>query len=108
MQWRIPGLPEWDFALTWDECNGWAAAIETSAMRCVGDDLIVLPYLGIDALPAPRVVARFADGLVEGEQLGQLDPTEFRSVDAEDDMEQRLAPWDLMTPWRRKRASRSA
>lgn len=91
VQQRIPGLPDWDFALTWDECNGWAAAIETSAMRYVGDDLIVLAYLGRDVLPPPCLVALFAAGLLRGEQLGQLDPPEFRSADADDDLQQRLA-----------------
>lgn len=88
---RIPGLPEWDFALTWDEINGWAAAIETSAMRSVGDDLIVVAYLGGDVLPPPRLVALLTSGLVRGEQLGQFDPPEFRTVDADDDLPGRLA-----------------
>lgn len=93
MEQRIPHMPLWDFALTWDEINGWAGVIETSTAPYLADYLIPLTYLGIDVLPAPRVVARFADALVRSEMLGQPDPPQFRTVDTDDDLLRRLAQY---------------
>jgi hypothetical protein len=84
---RIPAFPGRDVALLWDERHGWCGAIETAS----GEDLIVVSYLGSDVLPAPRVVARFAAALVAGDGPGQAEPPAFRSVDADDDLADRLA-----------------
>lgn len=86
---RIPAFPGRDVALLWDERHGWCGAIETAS----GEDLIVVSYLGGDVLPAPRVVARFAEELIAGEGPGQPEPPAFRSADAEDDLADRLADY---------------
>jgi hypothetical protein len=52
---RLPGFPDRDVALLWNEQHGWSVGVETSC----GEDVIVLCYLGTDILPTPRVVARF-------------------------------------------------
>jgi hypothetical protein len=84
---RIPAFPDRDVALLWDERHGWCGAIETAS----GEDLIVVTYLGTDVLPPPRVVARFAADLIDGKGPGQAEPPEFRGVDADDDLADRLA-----------------
>ncbi len=86
---RIPAFPDRDVALLWDERHGWCGAIETAS----GEDLIVVSYLGSDVLPPPRVVARFAADLVAGAGPGQAEPHAFRTVDAEDDLAERLAAY---------------
>lgn len=83
---RLPGYPHHDLALTWDEENGWAAALET---RC-GDDMIVLSYLGDDVLPEPRTVADFVAELRADEYPGQPDPPALRAAFADDDFDARL------------------
>ncbi len=57
---RLPGFPDRDLALLWDEERGWSAAIES---RC-GEDLIVVASLDSDtpAPPADRV-AQFVENL---------------------------------------------
>ncbi|TVT49904.1 hypothetical protein FNH05_16490 [Amycolatopsis rhizosphaerae] len=70
---HLPGFPDRDLALIWDDSHGWAAAIET---HC-GEDLIVVAYLGEDLVPPPRKVVAFRDGLVADRQPGQLEPPEF-------------------------------
>lgn len=88
---RIPALASWDFALVWDECDGWAAAIETGRVGAdTANDLVVLSYLGNDVLPAPRLVAQYAFALLHGERRGQPQPPTFRTVATDDDLEQRL------------------
>lgn len=84
---RMPAFPDRDVALLWDERHGWCGAIETAS----GDQFIVLSYLGVDVLPAPRVVARFADDLIAGVGPGQAEPPAFRSVRDADDLTERLA-----------------
>lgn len=86
---RVPAFRDRDLALLWDERHGWCAAIETAS----GEDLIVLSYLGVDILPTPRVVARFAADLVAGTGPGQPDPPAFRTLDADDDLDARLAQY---------------
>jgi uncharacterized protein DUF6292 len=83
---RLPGYPNHDLALTWDEENGWAAALET---RC-GDDMIVLSYLGGDVLPAPHAVADFIAELRADEYPGQPDPPALRAAFADDGFDGRL------------------
>jgi hypothetical protein len=86
---RVPGFPDRDVALLWDERHGWCGAIETAS----GEDLIVVSYLGSGVLPAPRVVARFAADLINGAAPGQPKPPTFRAVDADDDLADRLAAY---------------
>jgi len=86
---RMPAFPGRDVALLWDERHGWCGAIETAS----GEDLIVVSYLGTDVLPAPRVVARFATGLVAGNGPGQAAPPGFREAGADDDLAARLAAY---------------
>lgn len=70
---RLPGFPDRDLALIWEDTRGWAAAIET---HC-GEDLIVVAYLGIDPVPAPHQVAQFVDELLADKQPGMITPPEF-------------------------------
>lgn len=86
---RMPAFPGRDVALLWDERHGWCGAIETAS----GDDLIVISYLGVDVLPAPRIVARFAEDLIAGNAPGQAEPPGFRSMDADDELPERLAAY---------------
>ncbi len=86
---RTPAFPGRDVALLWDERHGWCGAIETAS----GEDLIVVSYLGVDVLPAPRVVARFARDLIAGRGPGQAEPPAFRDIDADDDLAERLAAY---------------
>ncbi|MFE2754534.1 DUF6292 family protein [Actinosynnema sp. NPDC059335] len=60
---RLPGIPDRDVALLWDERHGWAAAIETHS----GEDLIIQARFGPDLVPSPRAVARWVEGLFRGE-----------------------------------------
>lgn len=83
---RMPAFPDRDLALLWDERHGWCGAIETAS----GEDLIVVSYLGVDILPTPRVVARFAAELVAGLGPGQAEPPAFRATGADDDLHERL------------------
>ena len=86
---RMPAFPGRDVALLWDERHGWCGAIETAS----GDDLIVISYLGCDVLPAPRIVARFAEDLVAGTGPGQAAPPGFRDPGTDDDLPERLAAY---------------
>ncbi|TSD48692.1 hypothetical protein FFI94_022805 [Rhodococcus sp. KBS0724] len=52
---EVPRFPGREVALLWEETCGWALAVETRS----GEDLIVLGYLGDDAVPAPDAVAAF-------------------------------------------------
>ncbi|WP_433261985.1 DUF6292 family protein [Actinosynnema sp. CS-041913] len=60
---RLPGFPERDVALLWDEREGWSAAVETHS----GEDLIVQAHLRGDVLPPPRVVADWVRRLFRGD-----------------------------------------
>lgn len=86
---RLPQFPTRDAALLWDELHGWSLAVESRS----AEDLLVHAYLGIDILPAPHVVARFAAKLVQGEQTGQPDPPNLRTLHVQDDLPQRLAAY---------------
>ncbi|KAA9154705.1 hypothetical protein FPZ12_031510 [Amycolatopsis acidicola] len=70
---RLPGFPDRDLALLWEDTRGWAAAIET---HC-GEDLIVVSYLGVDPVPAPHQVAGFVKDLLADAQPGSITPPEF-------------------------------
>jgi hypothetical protein len=73
MEQRLPRHPNRDLALLWDEHNGWCLAMETAS----GEDLLVVAYHGNSLLPRPKVVARFAEGLIADSAVGQPDPPEF-------------------------------
>jgi hypothetical protein len=90
---RLPGYPDHDLALVWDEENGWAAALETMA----GDDMIVLCYLGWDILPPPEVLVEFVAALREDGYPGQPDPPALRQALVDDGLYDRLAGY-LSTP----------
>lgn len=82
---RLPGYPDRDVALLWDEVHGWSAAIETHS----GEDLIVLRYLGgTTVTPPPARIARFLTALREDDhRTGQLDPPSLRAAEGLDDLE---------------------
>jgi hypothetical protein len=88
---RLAAYPDRDFALVWDEWQGWAAVIETSS----GEDFIILSYLGEDVLPAPAVVAAFVRDLRAGKYPGQPDPPYLRSARTQDDLSAVLASFHV-------------
>jgi Family of unknown function (DUF6292) len=91
---RLPGYPNHDLALIWDEENGWAAALETTT----GDDLIVLSYLGVDVLPPARLVSEFVAELRADRYPGQPEPPEFRVAFADDGLAGRLSRYASAIP----------
>lgn len=70
---HLPGYPNRDVALLWDEERGWAGALETGC----GEDLIVVSYLGGDPLPQPEVVATYTAALLRGGAPGRSEPPAF-------------------------------
>ncbi|GAB2960211.1 DUF6292 family protein [Saccharothrix stipae] len=84
---RLPGFPDRDVALLWEEDGGWSAAVETHS----GEDVIVQAHFGPDVLPSPAAVARWARGLFRGD-LGV--PARVRVPHhTPDDLVRRLAPY---------------
>jgi uncharacterized protein DUF6292 len=84
---RLPGHPDRDVALLWDERHGWAAAIETHS----GEDLIVVAYLGgRTVLPPADQVARFVTALVRGARPGPPDPPAIRPATGIEDLVRQL------------------
>jgi hypothetical protein len=75
---HLPGYPDCDLALLWDEVHGWAAAIETHS----GEDLIAIRYLDRSTVvPPPECVARFVTALREDDHgIGRLDPPVIRTA----------------------------
>ncbi|GLY42925.1 hypothetical protein Amsp01_089480 [Amycolatopsis sp. NBRC 101858] len=75
---RLPGYPDHDVALLWDETHGWAAALETHS----GEDLIVVRYLGGATItPSPARVTRFIGALREDDnRIGLLDAPSIRTA----------------------------
>jgi len=84
---RLPGFPDRDVALMWDEETGWSAAVETHS----GEDLIVLAYFGPDPVPSPTAVARWARRLFRGERCETTRPAV--SQPTRDDLIRRMAPY---------------
>lgn len=72
---RLPGFPDRDVALLWDEDGGWSVAVETHS----GEDLIVCAYFGAEVLPSPKVVGRWVRGLLRGERRPTSRPGKRRS-----------------------------
>ncbi|PSL51698.1 hypothetical protein B0I31_11811 [Saccharothrix carnea] len=62
---RLPGFPDRDVALLWDEERGWSAAVETHS----GEDVLVQAHFGPDVVPPPGAVARWVRGLFRGEHV---------------------------------------
>ncbi|WP_229874839.1 DUF6292 family protein [Amycolatopsis deserti] len=85
---RLPEFPDRDAALIWSEDTGWSLVVES---HC-GEDLIVLAYLGTDVLPAPRVVARFAEDLCDGVATGVLEPPAWDPADVGERLAAYAAP----------------
>ncbi|GGS35545.1 MULTISPECIES: DUF6292 family protein [Actinokineospora] len=90
---RLPGYPDRDVALLWDDERGWAAAVETHS----GEDLLVQAWFGHDLLPAPHKVARWVRGLFDG-RLQQ--PRLVSPRRPQEDLAARLAPYavDALMP----------
>jgi hypothetical protein len=84
---RLPGFPDRDVALVWDEDSGWSVAVETHS----GEDLIVHAYFGPEVLPAPEAVARWAHGLLRGERRATSRPGARRQ--SHKDLVRRVAPY---------------
>jgi hypothetical protein len=85
---RLPHFPDRDVALVWDEHQGWSAAIETHS----GEDLLVVAYLGREALPPPEDVAAWVRRLFH--PLHRVGPVDQRPHLADTDRtRQRLAAY---------------
>lgn len=79
---RLPGYPDHDVALLWDEVHGWSAAIETAA-----DGLTTIRHLGGTVVPPPRQVARFVSALrADDHGIGHLEPVPLRDPSDLDDL----------------------
>lgn len=85
---RLPEFPDRDAALMWSEDTGWCLVVESR----FGEDLIVLAYLGADILPAPPVVARFAEDLCDGVAAGALEPPARDPLDVHERLAAYAAP----------------
>ncbi|WP_367128495.1 DUF6292 family protein [Saccharothrix sp. HUAS TT1] len=81
---RLPGFPDRDVALLWDEERGWSAAVETHS----GEDVLVQAHFGADVVPTPKAVARWVRALLRGERSASDVPPR-----APDDLTRRLAPY---------------
>jgi Family of unknown function (DUF6292) len=80
---RLPGHPDRDVALLWDERHGWCAAVETHS----GEDLLVLAHLGGDTvLPEPDAVARFLNDLTRRCPRAPGPPPAIRTARTGDDL----------------------
>ncbi|TQM78376.1 hypothetical protein FHX81_0642 [Saccharothrix saharensis] len=84
---RLPGFPDRDVALLWDEERGWSAAVETHS----GEDVLVQAHFGSDVVPPPQAVARWARALF----LGRVTPEPRSGAprDRRQDLVSRLAPY---------------
>lgn len=91
---RLPGYPDRDVALLWDEVHGWSAAVETHS----GEDMIVLRYLGGPTVtPPPARITRFVTALQDDDhRIGRLDPPVLRTA---------AGPDELRTALRARRAA---
>ncbi len=84
---RLPGFPDRDVALLWDEERGWSAAVETHS----GEDVIVQAHFGPDVLPSPKAVARWVRGLFRGDRGARSWSEPPRGV--HNDLTRLLAPY---------------
>jgi len=93
---RLPGFPDRDVALVWDEERGWSAAIETHS----GEDLLVQAHFGPDLVPSPQAVARWVRVLFRDRRpRARRVPPQGRG----EDLVRRLAPYAtaalVPVPW---------
>ncbi|MDA3645715.1 DUF6292 family protein [Saccharopolyspora indica] len=84
---HVPTLLELPLLLTWDEVSGWALRVETDGTG----DTTALEFLGGDILPHPQVVREFLGDAVCGRSPGLVLPPAFRTPNAGDELEHRLA-----------------
>jgi hypothetical protein len=84
---RLPGFPDRDVALVWDERHGWSVAVETSS----GEDLVVRAHFDGDTVPAPRAVARWVTRLLREAPSVPSQPSS--AVEPEGDIAGRLVPY---------------
>ncbi|WP_232376843.1 DUF6292 family protein [Amycolatopsis aidingensis] len=59
---RPVDLPGWDAALVWDDERGWALGVENSGRK----ELRVLAWYGLEVVPQPEEVVRFAKSVLGG------------------------------------------
>lgn len=85
---RLPGFPDHDVALLWDEESGWSAAVESAG----GNELTVVDHLGQQVLPAPGAVTRWVHQLRRDESRHRGRPVWLRSA-SDDDLLARLAAY---------------
>ncbi|MCG8920353.1 DUF6292 family protein [Actinokineospora sp. PR83] len=86
---RLSWFPERALALGWDEEHGWSAQLAGAD----GVDQLPVSYLGVDALPTPRVVAWFLKDLLAGGDPGSPFPPAMRDRGERDDLEERLSAY---------------
>jgi uncharacterized protein DUF6292 len=67
---RLPEHAGRDLMLVWDERLGWHIGVENEP----GEPVLVLCYLGGDAVPPPTTVARFVADAVAGRRTDRLRP----------------------------------
>ncbi|WP_236794109.1 DUF6292 family protein [Amycolatopsis sp. GM8] len=79
---RRPGE---DLMLVWSERTGWAVAVETAPST-------VLAYFGDDAVPEPRLVARFVREVLAGRRDPGRRPA-FSTSDNRPGLTRRLLPY---------------
>ncbi|MFE9750475.1 DUF6292 family protein [Saccharothrix saharensis] len=84
---RLPGFPDRDVALLWDEERGWSAAVETHS----GEDVLVQAHFGPDVVPPPQAVARWVRALFRGRRTPE--PRSGAPRDPHHDLVGLLAPY---------------
>ena len=89
LDWALPGFPDRDLALLWDERHGWSAAVEAHS----GEGLIVLGYLGgTTVTPPPDTVGHFLEDLsTQPDRPGGPEPPALRPAGWHDDLAAELA-----------------
>ncbi|WP_424187382.1 DUF6292 family protein [Actinokineospora sp. G85] len=86
---RLSWFPERPLSLGWDEEHGWSAQLEADH----GHHSLPVSYLGVDALPTPRVVAWFLKDLLAGGDPGSPYPPAMRDRGQRDDLAERLVAY---------------
>lgn len=84
---RVPGFPDVDVALCWQEGRGWAAGVEPHS----AEELVLITQLRGDVLPDPERVARFLREVRGGDLSGDEVTGRPRTAD---DLLDRLAGYD--------------
>lgn len=87
----VPTLPDRELLLTWDEVNGWAIRVTLDDTG----DTTALAYLHHDILATPVEVRTFLRDAKSGRNPGRLSPPYFRVGTVDDDLEARLAQFDI-------------